>query len=111
MRSECPHVDQQLELRKFHDHWGSLGGQRGAKLDWTMTYRNWIRNSTPARGQRGPEPGYHQTEDQIRRERLDKHGDLIPPRNLTPAQEQAWLREARRRIADGLPLEDIGDAA
>jgi len=113
MRQECPAIDQDLELRKFRDHWSSLGGQRGCKLDWTATYRNWIRNSTPPRGQLGAQPGYRQTDEQIRQERLARAGDLIPPAHLGgyPAAERAWLRAARQRIADGLPLDDIGDAA
>lgn len=37
-----------LELSKFRDHWKAAPGQRGVKLDWDATFRNWIRN---ARGQ------------------------------------------------------------
>jgi len=28
----------------FRDYWVSVPGQKGVKLDWTATWRNWIRN-------------------------------------------------------------------
>ncbi len=33
------------ELLKFHDYWKAQPGQRGVKLDWDATWRNWIRNT------------------------------------------------------------------
>jgi uncharacterized protein YdaU (DUF1376 family) len=29
---------------QFKDYWVSVGGQKGTKLDWTATWRNWVRN-------------------------------------------------------------------
>ena len=29
---------------QFKDYWVSIGGQKGTKLDWTATWRNWVRN-------------------------------------------------------------------
>lgn len=37
------------ELLKFHDHWKQQPGQRGVKLDWTATYRNWMRRAAEYR--------------------------------------------------------------
>ena len=34
-----------LEADKFHDHWKAAPGQKGVKLDWQATWRNWMRNS------------------------------------------------------------------
>ena len=42
---ELPQVDQEAELRKFIDHFLAAPGQKGVKLDWDATYRNWVRNS------------------------------------------------------------------
>jgi uncharacterized protein YdaU (DUF1376 family) len=28
----------------FKDYWSSVAGQKGVKLDWSATWRNWIRN-------------------------------------------------------------------
>lgn len=39
---------------KFRDHWCAIGGQKGAKLDWEGTWRNWCRNETgPKRADKG----------------------------------------------------------
>lgn len=46
MASECPHVDQQMEHRKFVDYWAAQPGAKGVKLDWNATYRNWIRRAS-----------------------------------------------------------------
>jgi hypothetical protein len=45
MREECPHVDLRIEHAKFTDHWNSQPGSKALKLDWTGTWRNWIRRS------------------------------------------------------------------
>lgn len=37
----------------------------------------------------------------VRHKRLEDHPPLVPPPGLDDAQERRWLREARRRIADG----------
>ncbi|WP_425412328.1 helix-turn-helix domain-containing protein [Leisingera methylohalidivorans] len=34
-----------LEAEKFQDYWRSAPGQKGVKLDWQATWRNWMRNS------------------------------------------------------------------
>lgn len=33
------------EVFKFKDYWKACSGQKGVKLDWDATFRNWIRNS------------------------------------------------------------------
>lgn len=42
---ELPQVDQSMELKTFIDHFLAAPGQKGLKLDWDATYRNWVRNS------------------------------------------------------------------
>src|SRR5215203_5400110 len=45
---EFPGVTQEhmvREHRKFCDYWYGVGGQRGVKLDWQATWRNWIRKA------------------------------------------------------------------
>jgi len=37
------------ELDRFRDYWASQPGQRGTKLDWPATFRNWLRNSRGTR--------------------------------------------------------------
>lgn len=36
--------DVRLQAENFRDYWIALPGQRGVKLDWYATWRNWIRN-------------------------------------------------------------------
>jgi uncharacterized protein YdaU (DUF1376 family) len=36
------------ESQKFRDYWISAPGQRAVKLDWSATWRNWIRKAYPA---------------------------------------------------------------
>lgn len=42
-RSEFPAVSLAMVLPEFVDHWRSLPGQRGCKLDWDATFRNRVR--------------------------------------------------------------------
>ena len=39
---------------QFIDHWIAQPGQRGLKLDWDATYRNWCRREAQIRGVRKP---------------------------------------------------------
>jgi uncharacterized protein YdaU (DUF1376 family) len=38
------------EAHKFRDYWRAQPGQKGVKLDWPATWRNWCRNAKPALG-------------------------------------------------------------
>jgi len=35
----------QLEIDQFWDYWTAQPGQKGVKLDWNATWRNWVRRS------------------------------------------------------------------
>jgi hypothetical protein len=58
--TECPGVDARRETAKFRDYWPAQPGQRGVKLDWDRTWRNWIRKAAegapPRRGDDGGSP-------------------------------------------------------
>ena len=43
--TEKPNLDLAGEHRKFCDYWIGISGQRGTKLDWDATWRNWMRNA------------------------------------------------------------------
>lgn len=45
MRLECPQANLELETRKFIDYWTDKTGRDATKIDWSGTWRNWIRNS------------------------------------------------------------------
>ena len=44
-------------FNQFRDYWIAQGGQKGAKLDWFATWRNWVRN------QRSQNPVSKQADD------------------------------------------------
>ncbi|AMS43297.1 YdaU family protein [Aminobacter aminovorans] len=43
------------EAEKFRDYWISQAGQRGVKLDWPATWRNWCRNAAERRPRPPPQ--------------------------------------------------------
>lgn len=47
-------ADCEREADKFRDHWRSQPGQRGVKLDWAATWRNWVRNATKSAPRQRP---------------------------------------------------------
>lgn len=40
-----PLVDTTSETDRFRDYWAGVSGQRGTKLDWVATWRNWMRRA------------------------------------------------------------------
>lgn len=40
-----PRANAVSELDRFKDYWVGVPGQRGIKLDWEATWRNWVRRS------------------------------------------------------------------
>lgn len=49
-RVKRPQVDLTEETEKFCNHFRSVSGQKGVRLDWVLTWKNWILN---ARGTNG----------------------------------------------------------
>jgi hypothetical protein len=44
-KEHVPHLAGQGETEKFIDYWRAQPGQRGVKLDWPATWRNWMRRA------------------------------------------------------------------
>lgn len=44
-RANHPGVDHHAETERFTDYFRAAPGQKGVKLDWTATWRNWIRTA------------------------------------------------------------------
>lgn len=40
-----PPVNPKSEAGRFRDYWHAQAGQKGVKLDWLATWRNWCRNA------------------------------------------------------------------
>ena len=60
--SEYPQVDIHREHAKFLDYWAAQPGQRGVKLDWDATWRNWMRRAGDESGRR-PKSRQQETDD------------------------------------------------
>lgn len=43
--TQFPTIDAGMETDKFRDHWHAKTGRDATKLDWALTWKNWIRNS------------------------------------------------------------------
>ena len=44
-QSERPDLNIRQTAEQFKDYWIAQAGQKGVKLDWSATWRNWVRNS------------------------------------------------------------------
>lgn len=42
---ERPDLDARQVAEQFKDYWVAQAGQKGVKLDWDATWRNWVRNT------------------------------------------------------------------
>lgn len=63
------HVE--IEVAKFRDYWVAQPGQKGVKLDWPATWRNWVRRNLPSNSQRPPgnrQENYREIGDRLLRE-------------------------------------------
>lgn len=59
MRDEFPHITRDewtMAHKMFVDYWTAVPGQKGCKLDWHATWRNWMRKefSSPQYRRRAP---------------------------------------------------------
>jgi len=53
------------QTERFVDYWRGIPGQRGVKLDWPGTWRNWLRRSWDDR--RAPSNGRETPDERFRR--------------------------------------------
>ena len=44
-KQERPDLDVRQVADQFKDYWVAQAGQKGVKLDWDATWRNWVRNT------------------------------------------------------------------
>ena len=48
-QTERPDLNIRQTAEQFKDYWIAQAGQKGVKLDWAATWRNWVRNSKAAK--------------------------------------------------------------
>ena len=90
-----PSVDVRAETLKFVDYWRAMPGQRGVKLDWLATWRNWMRNARPTNGYHYNGNGNGQTNGHAVRETAD-------PRSFVPADQTAPMPAHLKARAHGV---------
>ena len=75
----------ELEFQTFLDYWHAQPGQKGVKLDWLATWRNWVRRS------RTPD------------------GIFVPNAAPQDRDEGVWLYQERKRL-DSAPYDPVAEA-
>jgi hypothetical protein len=75
------HVAHQ-EARKFVDHFLALPGEKGVKLDWDATWRNWFRRAAEYRG-------------------IPLHDATGPPSGAGPSVEEIFAAARAKHAAAG----------
>ena len=50
-KTERPDLDPAKTSDRFRDYWIAQPGAKGVKLDWTATWRNWVRNESRSANQ------------------------------------------------------------
>jgi len=83
-----------IEVAKFKDYWRATPGQKGVKLDWPATWRNWVRSALDRQG--GPRGSPSQGKSAFR-----EHQDAV---------RADFERAANGRTSDdnGQPAFDLG---
>lgn len=56
-RAERPDLDPQMTASRFRDYWCAVAGDKGRKIDWCATWRNWVRNEKPPSRAVAGQPG------------------------------------------------------
>lgn len=71
------------EGHKFRDYWRSIPGQKGVKLDWPATWRNWCRNAIDRGGnaanRQSDRPSMHDVADRMLRDAEERVRGSEPP--------------------------------
>lgn len=70
-----PGVDLALETEKFCNYWRATPGQKGTKLDWLLTWKNWILNSKA--NSNGTNQTFAQSGKPTSTDRLAEYGDIL----------------------------------
>lgn len=95
-------ADIKIEADKFRDYWISKSGAAATKIDWTATWRNWIRNKRPS--YQGPAKTAFQSHQDACKAALDRKINGDDNHDLfTPGENIIDLAQAdyRRSRADG----------
>jgi hypothetical protein len=107
-------LEESYELEKFRDYWASVAGQRGTKLDWDATWRNWVKSSHERRKTIRPKESPFDIANKILKE--IEHEQESSSAGNSDNLFRLWSDEDRTRSLPapsgdgigGLPRSDIG---
>lgn len=71
------HVE--IEIAKFRDYWVAQPGQKGVKLDWPATWRNWVRRNLQSNSRHPPpqrQENYREIGDRLLREMRNERSEI-----------------------------------
>jgi uncharacterized protein YdaU (DUF1376 family) len=75
-RAERPDLQAEAVCEKFRDYWAGVPGQRGRKVDWPATWRNFVRSErVPQQARASPADARRERESQFIRELTGRHHD------------------------------------
>jgi hypothetical protein len=100
-RENTPHVGAK-ETAAFIDHFRSAPGQKGVKLDWLATWRNWMRREQKRIDEQ-------RERDRKREERWANNGAGYTGRREAPSPTRTIPREQQCPLHRGKPLDQNGD--
>lgn len=66
VKRECPNVDGRIETQNFCDYWHAKAGKDATKLDWSLTYRKWMRTEQQRAPANRPPATRSTTDDRVR---------------------------------------------
>jgi hypothetical protein len=103
-RRETPYVGVK-ETAAFVDHWRSAPGQRGVRLDWVATWRNWMRRAQVDAEQRrtraSPNGLVERGGLRLRPETAERLDDRVRYEAMDAAEAQAKTRAQARPAIEG----------
>ena len=90
-----PELNAQQTFEKFKDYWIAQAGQKGVKLDWFATWRNWVRNTNapkqnPADIVRLTVPSKNEPDAALEKIKADEK--ITRPPSLAELERMAQLR-------------------
>lgn len=76
LKTERPELNLNMVAERFRDYWISQPGAKGRKVNWTATWRNWVRNESAPRANALAKPEKFDPTAYVNRNR-DKPDDNI----------------------------------
>ena len=94
-----PDLNPQTVAERFRDHWIAKAGKDGAKLDWTATWRNWVRGERAQFNAQPAEPrAWHETRQGVERKaKALGIGPWVEAEEQYPTYRQRVMAAAREK--------------